>query len=117
MRTGCVRVSAQIRVGITIIHHIKKGGTVCFLTDFREVHKQLVRKPFSLPKISTVLQELEGFTYATTLDLNMGYYTIRLDPNSSRFVPLFSLEANTLTYDYQWVLQVLQTSFKQKCQN
>jgi hypothetical protein len=22
------------------------------------------------------LQELEGFTYATTLDLNMGYYTI-----------------------------------------
>jgi hypothetical protein len=23
---------------------------------------------------------LEGFTYATTLDLNMGYYTIRLDP-------------------------------------
>jgi hypothetical protein len=26
------------------------------------------------------LQELEGFTYATTLDLNMGYYTIRLDP-------------------------------------
>jgi hypothetical protein len=26
------------------------------------------------------LQELEGFTYATTLDLNIGYYTIRLDP-------------------------------------
>jgi hypothetical protein len=29
------------------------------------------------------LQELEGFTYATALDLNMGYYTIRLDPQSS----------------------------------
>ncbi len=26
-----------------------------------------------------ILQELEGFTYATALDLNMGYYTIRLD--------------------------------------
>jgi hypothetical protein len=26
-----------------------------------------------------VLQELEGFTFATALDLNMGYYTIRLD--------------------------------------
>ncbi len=26
------------------------------------------------------MQELEGFTYATALDLNMGYYTIRLDP-------------------------------------
>jgi hypothetical protein len=37
-----------------------------------------------LPKISTVLQELEGFTFATALDLNMGYYTIRLDPTASR---------------------------------
>jgi hypothetical protein len=31
-----------------------------------------------------VLQELEGFTFATALDLNMSYYTIRLDPNASR---------------------------------
>jgi hypothetical protein len=31
-----------------------------------------------------VLQELEGFTFATALDLNMGYYTIRLDPDASR---------------------------------
>jgi hypothetical protein len=30
-----------------------------------------------------MLQELEGFTYATALDLNMGYYTIRLDPAAS----------------------------------
>ncbi len=29
------------------------------------------------------MQELEGFTYATALDLNMGYYTIRLDPKAS----------------------------------
>jgi hypothetical protein len=43
-----------------------------------------MRKPFPIPKISTVLQELEGFTYATALDLNMGYYTIRLDPDASK---------------------------------
>ncbi len=43
-----------------------------------------MRKPFPLPKINTVLQELEGFTFATALDLNMGYYTIRLDPGASR---------------------------------
>jgi hypothetical protein len=30
------------------------------------------------------LQELEGFTYATTLDLNMGYYTIKLDPTATK---------------------------------
>ena len=41
-------------------------------------------KPFPIPKISTVLQELEGFTFATSLDLNMGYYTISLDPDASK---------------------------------
>ena len=62
----------------------KKNKTVRFLTDFREVNKRLVRKPFPIPKISTVLQELEGFTYAMALDLNMGYYTISLDPDASK---------------------------------
>jgi hypothetical protein len=31
-----------------------------------------------------VLQEFEGFTFATALDLNMGYYAIRLDPDASK---------------------------------
>eukprot|EP00804_Cyclotella_cryptica_P004890 CCRYP_004949-RA/>CCRYP_004949-RA protein AED:0.36 eAED:0.67 QI:0/0/0/1/1/1/2/0/493 len=62
----------------------KKDNTVRVVSDFREVNKCIVRKPFPIPKISTVLQELEGFTYATALDLNMGYYTIRLDPDASK---------------------------------
>ena len=52
--------------------------------DFRRLNKRLVRTPFPLPKISTVLQELDCITYATSLDLNMGYYTIRLDTDASR---------------------------------
>jgi hypothetical protein len=62
----------------------KKDQTVRFVSDFRELNKRIVRKPFPIPKISTVLQEMEGFTFATALDLNMGYYTIRLDPDSSK---------------------------------
>ncbi len=54
------------------------------ISDFRELNKCIVRKPYPIPKISTILQELEGFTYATALDLNMGYYTIRLDPPVSK---------------------------------
>ena len=62
----------------------KQNQTVRFVSDFREVNKRILRNPFPIPKISTVLQELEGFTYATALDLNMGYYTIRLDPDLSK---------------------------------
>jgi hypothetical protein len=54
------------------------------ISDFRELNKRIVRKPYPIPKISTKLQELEGFTYATAFDLNMGYYTIRLDPTESK---------------------------------
>ncbi len=62
----------------------KKGRTVCFLSDFWEVNKRLVRKLFPIPKIGRVLQEIEGFSFATALDLNMGCYTIRLDPDASK---------------------------------
>ena len=62
----------------------KKNKTVRFISDFREVNQRIVRTPFPIPKISTVLQEMEGFTYATALDLNMGYYTIRLDPDAQK---------------------------------
>ncbi len=52
----------------------------------------MVRKPYPIPKISTTLvQELEGFTYATALDLNMGYYTIRLDPTASEMCAIIFL--------------------------
>jgi hypothetical protein len=62
----------------------KKDSTVRTISDFRELNKRIVRKPYPIPKISTILQELEGFTHATSLDLNMGYYTIRLDPTASK---------------------------------
>jgi hypothetical protein len=62
----------------------KKDSTVRTISDFRELNKHIVRKPFPIPKISTTLQELEGFTYAAALALNMDYYTIRLDPAASK---------------------------------
>ena len=47
-----------------------------------------------------MLQELEGFTFATELDLNMGYYTIRLDPDSSKiYTHIFAWSK----YSYLWL--------------
>jgi hypothetical protein len=50
------------------------------ISDFKELNKQIVRKSYPIPEISTTLQELEGFTHATALEISMGYYTTRLDP-------------------------------------
>ena len=46
----------------------KKEGKVCFLTGFRKVNGQIIRKPFPIPRIVDTLQQLEGFMFATALD-------------------------------------------------
>jgi hypothetical protein len=68
----------------------KKDSTVQPISDVRELNKCIVRKPYPIPKINTILQELEGFTHATAIDLNMGHYTIRLDPMASEMCTIIS---------------------------
>jgi hypothetical protein len=63
---------------------LKPDSSLRSLADLRELNKRIKRKPFPLPKINDLLQKLEGFAFATSLDLNMGYYHIELTPNSSR---------------------------------
>jgi len=62
----------------------KKDGSVRFISDFRQLNLQIRRKPFPIPKIQDLLLKLEGFQYATSLDLNMGYYHIELSPFSKQ---------------------------------
>ena len=49
--------------------------------------------PFLIPKISTVLEELEGFTFVTALDLNMGLFSSHLNPDASKICTIL----------FQWV--------------
>jgi hypothetical protein len=92
----------------------KKDSTVRTISDFRELNKRIVRKPYPIPKIRTILQELEGFTYATAIDLNMGYYTIRLDPQHPKCVQSYFLGESTHTRDYPWALEAQPTYSKLK---
>jgi len=88
----------------------KKDGTVRTISDFRELNKRIVRKPYPIPKISTTLQEMEGFSYATALDLNMGYYTIRLDPEASEIhhhFPLGQILLQEITNGIWWFSRYL----------
>ena len=62
----------------------KKTGDVRVLTDFRRVNAVLKRNPYPLPKIADILYELEGFRYATAINLSMGYYHIPLDEQSQQ---------------------------------
>ena len=49
-----------------------KSDRVLFLSNFRNLNKQLKRKLYTMPKINEMLLKQGGFQYATSFDLKMG---------------------------------------------
>ena len=85
---GVLTPVQESRYGTPVFIIPKKEGTVRFITDFRRVNKNVVRKPYPIPRIGETMQQLEGFQFATALDLNMGYYTIQLDAASKEITTI-----------------------------
>jgi hypothetical protein len=85
----------------------KKNGTVRVVTDFRKTSTQFIvetsKPPISYPKDRDVIRSIEGFSFASALDLNMDYYHIKLDADAQTYVPLYSHRENTNTNAYSWV--------------
>ena len=48
-----------------------KSKQVRFLSDFINLNQQLKQKPYPKSKINENLLKLEGFLYATSIDLNI----------------------------------------------
>ena len=69
---------------------------VHFLSDFRDLNRQLKQKPYPMPKINEMLLKLKGFHYVTSLDLNMGYHHIQLSENTSNLCMIIFLREITL---------------------
>jgi hypothetical protein len=57
----------------------KNNGTIRVVTDFRKLNLLLKRHAFLIPKVEDMIRSLEGFTFVSALDLNMGYHHIKLD--------------------------------------
>jgi hypothetical protein len=62
----------------------KKNGKVKFISDFWKLNEMLKRMRYPISKIAQMLQELEKFAYATSLDFNTGFYTIKLNYDAQK---------------------------------
>jgi hypothetical protein len=62
----------------------KSDTSIRSIANLIELNKRIKRKPYPIPKIQDILLKLEGFQYASSLDLNMGYYHIELSPSASK---------------------------------
>ncbi len=61
----------------------KKDGRVRFITDYRELNKCIRRKPWPMPHITDLIQDVGPYKYVTALDLSMGYYHLKLSEELS----------------------------------
>ena len=59
----------------------KDTEEIRFVTDFRELNKYVQRSPFE-PPIRDNLNRMEGFQFATTINIFMGYWHIQMDLES-----------------------------------
>jgi hypothetical protein len=90
----------------------KKMGTIRVVTDFRKLDLLLKQTshPFPIPKIGDMIRSMEGFTFASALDLNMGYYHIKLDHDAD------AQKLCTIVFPaYPWVSRLPQMFFKMSC--
>ena len=72
--------------------------TVRFITYYCRLNQSLLIKTYPLPRIGDTVQQLEGLQYATSLDLNMVYYIIRLYP-ASRYMTMIVTESGKFRYN------------------
>ena len=73
---GILRQINESEWGVPTFCQAKKNGTIRVLSDFRKLNKLIKCKPYPIPRIQDMLLKLEGFQYATSIVLNMGYYHI-----------------------------------------
>jgi hypothetical protein len=66
----------------------KKNSTVCLVSDFIALNSKLQKVSDPIPRILDILISLNGFTYATSIDLNMDYDAMRLTPNAQNLCTL-----------------------------
>jgi Reverse transcriptase (RNA-dependent DNA polymerase) len=58
----------------------KKDGTLRPVQDYREINKWTIRDVYPIPQITHILEQLQGKTLFTALDICWGYNNIQIKP-------------------------------------
>lgn len=66
----------------------KKGGDVRLVLDMRVPNQALARRRVQIPTVDEILQEMEGATIFTEVDLSQGYLQVAF-AEESRYITAF----------------------------
>lgn len=57
----------------------KATGKLRFCIDLRELNNRTVKDSYALPRLEEILDQLQGSTYFSSLDMRSGYYQVELE--------------------------------------
>ena len=72
-------------MGITNVYCLQEGPNLKIYCRLERSELKDSSQAVSNPKDPRIATQTQGFQHVTSLDLNMGYYHIRLTPKASRF--------------------------------
>jgi hypothetical protein len=84
----------------------KPSHGIQIVTDFRMVNMCLRRKPYPMSNISELFQHIDGYDFASTLDLYMGFIMLPYRNMQATCSPRCSFEGNLHTSVCLWVILV-----------
>ena len=77
LEKGWIRPSTS-PFGAPILFVRKKDGTLRMVVDYRLLNKVTIKNKYPLPRVDDLLDRLHGAKFFTKIDLQQGYYQIRL---------------------------------------
>lgn len=77
---------------------LKKNGQIRMVTDFRILNSCTIKKSYPIPKIQDILIQLKNKKIFTSLDLEAGYYQIKIR-DSDKNKTAFNLGGKTYEYN------------------
>ena len=83
--------------GAAVVFVLKSDGTLRLCVDYRDLNKQTLKNKYPLPRIDDMLDQLNGATVFSRMDLATGFHQLRIAEDC---VPLTALRGPDLFYKY-----------------
>jgi hypothetical protein len=83
VKLGIMKENFNSPWGSPTLSVLKPDGEIRIVTDFRQVNQRLSRKPYPMPNISELFQRIDGYNFASTLDLILGFHYIPISEYAS----------------------------------
>nr|GEV45935.1 putative reverse transcriptase domain-containing protein [Tanacetum cinerariifolium] len=94
---GCIRPSSS-PWGASVLFVKKKDGSFRMCIDYRELNKLAVKNRYPLPRIDNLLDQLQGLSVYSKIDLRSGYHQLRVQEKD---IPKTAFRTRYRHYEFQ----------------